>query len=92
MFRVFPGLNLIAISICSCLLIGRRQFLTLVATSKCNVPSIKNGIDIRREVFNAMARNNCTILDMQSGNETLEEAFLKLVTQDQTQKSTGGRK
>ncbi|MCI7086105.1 ABC transporter ATP-binding protein [bacterium] len=56
------------------------------------VVEYQNGIDIRREVFNAMARNNCTILDMQSGNETLEEAFLKLVTQDQTQKSTGGRK
>ncbi|MGN0453774.1 MAG: ABC transporter ATP-binding protein [Ruminococcus sp.] len=56
------------------------------------VVEYQNGIDIRREVFNAMARNNCPILDMQSGNETLEEAFLKLVTQDQTQKSTGGRK
>lgn len=56
------------------------------------VVEYQNGIDIRREVFNAMARNNCTILDMQSGNETLEEAFLKLVTQDQTQKLTGGRK
>ena len=36
--------------------------------------------DIRREVFNAMARNNTPILDMQSGNETLEDMFLKLTS------------
>ena len=51
----------------------------------------KNGVDIRREVFNAMARNNCPILNMQSGNETLEESFLQLVSQDQSQ-SKGGKK
>lgn len=34
--------------------------------------------DVRREVFNAMARIGCPILNMQSGNETLEEMFLKL--------------
>lgn len=34
--------------------------------------------DVRRDVFNAMARIGCPILDMQSGNETLEEMFLKL--------------
>lgn len=34
--------------------------------------------DIRREVFNAMSRIGCPILNMQSGNETLEEMFLKL--------------
>lgn len=37
-------------------------------------------IDIRRDVFNAMSRINCPILDMQSGNETLEDMFLKLTT------------
>lgn len=55
------------------------------------VVEYKNGIDIRREVFNAMARNNCPILNMQSGNETLEESFLQLVSQDQSQ-SKGGKK
>lgn len=40
----------------------------------------ENGTDIRREVFNAMARNNTPILDMQSGNETLEDMFLKLTS------------
>lgn len=51
----------------------------------------QNGYDIRREVFNAMSRNNCPILNMENGNETLEEAFLKLISQDQTQKTIGGR-
>lgn len=55
------------------------------------VVEYKNGVDIRREVFNAMARNNCPILNMQSGNETLEESFLQLVSQDQSQ-SKGGKK
>lgn len=55
------------------------------------VVEYKNGMDIRREVFNAMARNNCPILNMQNGNETLEESFLHLVSQDQS-KSKGGRK
>ncbi|MCQ2514733.1 MAG: ABC transporter ATP-binding protein [Ruminococcus sp.] len=40
--------------------------------------------DIRREVFYAMARNNCAILEMQSGNETLEDAFLRITNADQT--------
>ena len=38
----------------------------------------KKEADIRRDVFNAMARIGCPILEMQSGNETLEEMFLKL--------------
>lgn len=46
----------------------------------------QNGVDVRRDVFRAMASNDCVILDMQSGNETLEDSFLKLVTQDQTDK------
>ncbi|MCH5299686.1 MAG: ATP-binding cassette domain-containing protein [Ruminococcus sp.] len=50
----------------------------------------QNGYDIRRDVFNAMSRNDCPILNMQSGNETLEESFLKLISQDQTKKKTGG--
>lgn len=36
--------------------------------------------DIRREVFSAMSRINYPILDMQSGNETLEDMFLKLTS------------
>ena len=36
--------------------------------------------DIRKEVFSAMSRIGCPILDMQSGDETLENMFLKLTT------------
>lgn len=38
----------------------------------------ESGTDIRKDVFNAMVRINAPILDMQSGNETLEDMFLKL--------------
>ncbi len=38
------------------------------------------GSDIRRDVFNAMARIGCPILDMQLGNEKLEDMFLKLTS------------
>ncbi len=41
----------------------------------------EHGADIRREVFTAMARIDCPILDMQSGDETLEGMFLKLTAQ-----------
>ena len=44
----------------------------------------QNGIDVRRNVFRAIAGTSCVILDMQSGNETLEESFLQLTAQDQT--------
>ena len=40
--------------------------------------------DIRKDVFNAMVRVDAPILEMQSGDETLEDMFLRL-----TQKSTG---
>lgn len=49
----------------------------------------EKGHDIRREVFNAMARNNCPILEMTSGNETLEEMFLKLTSGSELKK--GGK-
>ena len=49
----------------------------------------EQGADIRREVFNAMARTNTPILNMQSGNETLEDMFLKLTSGSY---SKGGRK
>ncbi len=39
--------------------------------------------DIRKSVFTAIASAGCVILNMQSGNETLEESFLKLVSEDQ---------
>ena len=42
----------------------------------------EKGVDIRRDVFSAMARIGCPILNMQSGNETLEDMFLKLTTGD----------
>ena len=47
--------------------------------------------DICRDVFNAMARIGCPILDMQSGNETLEEMFLKL-TANGNYDTVGGKK
>lgn len=50
----------------------------------------KNGIDVRRDVFKAIANSGCVILDMQNGNETLEDSFLKLVSQDQTKVIAGG--
>ena len=37
-----------------------------------------NDFDIRRDVFSAMARINAPILEMKSGNESLEDMFLKL--------------
>lgn len=43
----------------------------------------EKGVDIRRDVFSAMARIGCPILNMQSGNETLEDMFLKLTTSEQ---------
>lgn len=52
----------------------------------------EKGTFIRRDVFNAMARIGCPILDMQSGNETLEDLFLKLTTTDQTNKEINGGK
>ena len=43
----------------------------------------EKSVDVRRDVFSAMSRIGCPILDMQSGNETLEDMFLKLTTADQ---------
>ena len=37
-----------------------------------------NDADIRRDVFSAMARIGCPILEMKLGNESLEDMFLKL--------------
>ena len=37
-----------------------------------------NDADIRRDVFSAMVRIGCPILDIKSGNESLEDMFLKL--------------
>ncbi len=50
----------------------------------------QNGVDVRRDVFRSIAQADCVILNMQNGNETLEDSFLKLVTQDQTKDKTGG--
>ena len=51
----------------------------------------EKGVDIRRDVFSAMARIGCPILNMQSGNETLEEMFLKL-TAKSNYNAVGGKK
>ncbi len=68
-----------------------KKLRDVTADSSKYVVEYQNKADIRREVFSAMARNNCPILNMQNGNETLEESFLRLVTQDQSQ-NKGGRK
>lgn len=60
------------------------------SSAKYMVEYEKNS-DIRRDVFNAMARIGCPILDMQSGNETLEEMFLKL-TAKSNYNAVGGKK
>ena len=36
--------------------------------------------DVRREVFHAMARIHCPILEMRTGSESLEELYLKLTS------------
>ena len=38
----------------------------------------ENGVDVRRGIFNALAKANCPILMMRSGGLTLEESFIKL--------------
>ncbi len=38
----------------------------------------ESGTDVRRGIFNALAKAGCPILMMRSGNLTLEESFLKL--------------
>ena len=45
----------------------------------------KPGEDVRRDVFAAMARIDCPILEMKSGGDSLEELYLKL-----TAKAKGG--
>ena len=50
----------------------------------------EKGVDVRRDVFSAMARIGCPILNMQSGNETLEDMFLKLTTGDRNNYSENG--
>ncbi len=49
----------------------------------------KNGVDIRRDVFRSMATAGAVILNMENGNETLEDSFLKLVSEDQTREAGG---
>ena len=47
----------------------------------------RQGADVRREVFSAMARINAPILEMKSGNESLEELYLRL-----TENAKGGER
>lgn len=59
------------------------------ASSGAGVYSVEyqRGTDVRREVFSAMARINAPILEMKSGNESLEEMYLRL-----TENAKGGEK
>ena len=41
----------------------------------------KQGADVRHEVFNAMARIYCPILELKAGTESLEELYLKLTSE-----------
>ncbi len=47
----------------------------------------RQGADVRREAFSAMARINAPILEMKSGNESLEELYLRL-----TENAKGGER
>lgn len=49
-----------------------------------------NTVDIRKGVFNALVKADCTILEMKNGGLTLEESFLKLTSENQRAK--GGNK
>lgn len=51
----------------------------------------EKGADIRRDVFSAMSRIGCPILMMKSGNETLEDMFLKLTSGENDKAGKGGR-
>ena len=63
---------------------------TLRYTTEIYMVVSEKGVDIRRDVFSAMARIGCPILNMQSGNETLEDMFLKLTTSEQNNYSENG--
>ncbi len=49
----------------------------------------EKGVDVRREVFNAIVRIGAVIYEMQSGNETLEDIFLELTAKSD---ANGGKK
>ena len=50
--------------------------------------SIQENVDIREKVFNAMAKANCPIYEMQVKRVSLEDVFLEL-TEGEKKKSTG---
>ena len=49
-----------------------------------NVYSVQHesGVDIRKDVFNVMAKNNLPILSMNEGGMSLEEAYLRLTSKN----------
>lgn len=50
----------------------------------CNVYNVQHesGVDIRKGVFNVMAKNNLPILSMNEGGMSLEEAYLRLTSKN----------
>ena len=56
------------------------------------VVEYQKGTDVRKQVFHAIATSGCYILNMENGNETLEDSFLKLVSVDQTEIRKGGKR
>ncbi len=63
----------------------------VTATStNCYAVDYDNTVDIRKGVFKALVKADCTILEMKNGGLTLEESFLKLTSENQRAK--GGNK
>ena len=59
-------------------------------STNCYAVDYDNTVDIRKGVFNALVKADCTILEMKNGGLTLEESFLKLTSENQRAK--GGNK
>jgi len=63
-------------------------------TDGCNeyIVESKDDKDVRRAVFNAMAKINCPIVMMRNAELSLEDAFLKITNGDPVNSRRGGRK
>ena len=59
-----------------------RKIREVSDTTARYIVEYKKDKDVRRDVFRSLANAGCVILNMQSGNETLEDSFLRLVAED----------
>lgn len=57
---------------------GVKKLRELEGTAVRYTVDYQKETDIRRDVFSAMVRIDCPIIEMKSGNESLEEMFLRL--------------